>query len=208
MRCCTAAIQTTASKISTTLGEQSIRRVKFAALFVIESTFSLYFVGRGIVGGYLYSGCVCFLYLVILCTRCLKHKWLCTHKLNDSKRTAQPSMSAYSHQPPRKRCMHDSWSKQRTPDSFDMKTLFPSRTALPSQNHSFSGFTNSEKTRKRQWQRRWGNIVIVRGECYAENSQCEKSFQETPLVLYNPWVAFNAVERTDVFAEKVNHITL
>lgn len=79
--------------------------------------------------------------------------------------------------------MHDSWSKQRTPDSFDMKTLFPSRTALPSQNHSFSGFTNSEKTRKR---RGGVDFVIVRGEYYVENSQCEKSFQETPSVLYNP----------------------
>lgn len=31
---------------------------------------------------------------------------VCT--LNDSKRTGQPPMSAYPHQPPQKRCMHDS----------------------------------------------------------------------------------------------------
>lgn len=55
---------------------QSIRRVKFAALFVIESTFSLFFffAGRGQGRVYLHSGCVRFLYSVILCTRCLKHK--------------------------------------------------------------------------------------------------------------------------------------
>lgn len=69
---------------------------------------------------------------------------------------------------PRKRCMHDSWSKQRTPDSFDMKTLFPSRTALPPHNHSFSEFTNSEENQEegRKCVVVGGGLVaiVVRGE--------------------------------------------
>lgn len=36
------------------------------------------------------------------------------------------------------------------PDSFDMTTRFPLRRAPRSQNQSFTEFTNSEKTRKRE----------------------------------------------------------
>lgn len=67
--------------------------------------------------------------------------------------------------------MHDSWSKQRTPDSFDMKTLFPSRTALPPHNHSFSEFTNSEENQEEGrkcgeggWGGREGGVSCDRSE--------------------------------------------
>lgn len=78
--------------------------------------------------------------------------------------------------------MHDSWSKQRTPDSFDMKTLFPSRTALPPHNHSFSEFTNSEENQEEGG--KCGEVgggalvaIVVRGERSAEEGGREKSFQ-------------------------------
>lgn len=78
--------------------------------------------------------------------------------------------------------MHDSWSKQRTPDSFDMKTLFPSRTALPPHNHSFSEFTNSEENQEEGrkcggWVGGLVAAIVVRGERSAEEGGREKSFQ-------------------------------
>lgn len=124
---------------SATLGkqptDQSIRRVKFGTWHWLSlSQLSTLF-------GCSCSGCFRFLYSV-------EHE----HVLNDKGegwggvgRLRWPEFWRLHIRidPPRKRRMHDSWCKQRTPDSFDMKTLFPSRTALPPHSHSFSEFTNS-----------------------------------------------------------------
>lgn len=100
------------------------------------------------------------------------------------------------------------------PDSFDMKTLFPSRTALHYQNQAFREFTNSEET---------GITVRETKQCAgrermrertANVSEVENSFQElfqpgtTLQRLSTPQGGIDILLRKDITSLfRLNHFT-
>lgn len=101
------------------------------------------------------------------------------------------------------------------PDSFDMTTRFPLRRAPRSQNQSFTEFTNSEKTRKREGEEsdagemRYSEREVRESE--REDRKCEgreEIFPRTLSFLCNSSVAYHSSGENRGFAEKGDHITI
>ena len=95
------------------------------------------------------------------------------------------------------------------PDSFDMTTRFPLRRAPQSQNHSFTEFTNSEKTRKREGEE--SNAEEMRYVTEREDRKCEgreEIFPRTLSFLCNSSVASHSCGENRGFTKKGDHITI